>query len=52
LLARPDGTYAVELVRDGKHEVVPVTTGLFAQGLVQVSGAGIAEGDLVVVPAS
>ncbi|HEX6548727.1 MAG TPA: peptidoglycan-binding protein [Candidatus Dormibacteraeota bacterium] len=51
LLARPDGTYAVELVRGGKREVVPVTVGLFAQGMVQVSGAGIAEGDTVVVPA-
>lgn len=51
LLARAEGGYAVEVIRDGRHQVVPVTTGLFAQGKVQVSGSGLAEGDLVVVPA-
>lgn len=52
LVARADGTYAIELVRGGRHEVIPVTIGLFAQGKVQISGSGFSEGDTVVVPAS
>jgi hypothetical protein len=51
LVARTDGSYAIELVRGGRHEFVHVTTGLFAQGMVQVTGDGFAEGDTVVVPA-
>jgi hypothetical protein len=53
LLARPAG-YAVEEVTAGRHHLVPVTLGLFddAAGLVQVSGAGLAAGQRVVVPAS
>ena len=54
LLARPAG-YAVEEVGPGgRHHLVPVTLGLFdgAAGLVQVSGAGLAAGQRVVVPAS
>jgi peptidoglycan hydrolase-like protein with peptidoglycan-binding domain len=51
LLARPDGTYALELDRQGTHEQVVVTTGLFAAGMVEVSGSGITEGTTVVVPA-
>jgi peptidoglycan hydrolase-like protein with peptidoglycan-binding domain len=51
LVARTDGSYAIELVLGGRHEFVHVTTGLFAQGMVQVSGDGFAEGDSVVVPA-
>jgi hypothetical protein len=52
LLARPGG-YAVEEVTGGHHHLVPVTLGLFddAAGLVQVSGAGLAAGQHVVVPA-
>src|SRR5215472_5587922 len=52
LLARPGG-YAVEEVTGGHHHLVPVTLGLFddAAGLVQVSGADLAAGQHVVVPA-
>src|SRR5262245_26792664 len=53
LLARPGG-YAVEEVTGGHHHLVPVRLGLFddVAGLVQVSGAGLAAGQRVVVPAS
>jgi multidrug efflux pump subunit AcrA (membrane-fusion protein) len=50
LLAVPGGGYAVEVVTDSGTEVVPVTTGLFADGRVEVSGDGIAEGTRVGVP--
>jgi peptidoglycan hydrolase-like protein with peptidoglycan-binding domain len=50
LLAGTDG-YTVEVVQDdGSTDLVPVTTGFFAQGRVEVSGEGLAEGDEVVVP--
>lgn len=55
LLALTGGGYAVEEVEaDGTHQLVGVGLGLFddAQGLVQVSGSGIAAGQRVVVPAS
>jgi Putative peptidoglycan binding domain len=55
LLARATGGYAVEEVSPaGRHHLVPVTLGLFddAAGLVQVSGAGLAAGQRIVVPAS
>jgi hypothetical protein len=55
LLARAAGGYAVEEVSPaGRHHLVPVTLGLFddAAGLVQVSGAGLAAGQRIVVPAS
>ena len=55
LLALADGGYAVEAVNgDGTHRLVPVTPGLFddAAELVQVTGAGLAAGQHVVVPAS
>jgi peptidoglycan hydrolase-like protein with peptidoglycan-binding domain len=48
LLARRGGGYAVELVPGGR--LVPVRTGLFADGLVAVSGAGIRPGTRVAVP--
>jgi peptidoglycan hydrolase-like protein with peptidoglycan-binding domain len=51
LLAQPDGGSEIEVVRAGHHDLVPVTTGLFAGGLVEISGTGFAEGDSVVVPA-
>jgi len=53
LLARPGGGYAVEVTGAGGHHLVAVTPGLFddAAGLVQVSGAGLAAGQHVVVPA-
>jgi hypothetical protein len=53
LLAQSGGGYAVEVVgAGGKHHLVPVSLGLFddAQGLVQVSGSGLADGQQVVVP--
>jgi peptidoglycan hydrolase-like protein with peptidoglycan-binding domain len=53
LLALAGGGYAVEEVSArGVHHLVPVTTGLFddADGLVAVSGAGLAAGQRVVVP--
>jgi hypothetical protein len=53
LLARANGGYAVEVTGAGGHHLVPVTPGLFddAAGLVQVTGAGLAAGQHVVVPA-
>jgi hypothetical protein len=53
LLAQSGGGYAVEVVdADGIHHLVAVTLGLFddADGLVQVSGAGLAAGQKIVVP--
>jgi hypothetical protein len=50
LLALPDGGFAVEVVADGSSALVPVDTGLFASGRVEVSGEGIAEGIRVGVP--
>jgi len=53
LLAQSGGGYAVEVVNArGNHDLVPVSLGLFddADGLVQVSGSGLAVGQQVVVP--
>jgi hypothetical protein len=53
LLALSSGGYAVEEIgADGRHSLVAVTTGLFddADGVVQVSGSGLAVGQRVVVP--
>ncbi len=53
LLSLEEGGYAVEEVAaDGVHHLVAVTTGTFddADGLVQVSGPGLAPGQRVVVP--
>jgi peptidoglycan hydrolase-like protein with peptidoglycan-binding domain len=51
LLARPDGTYAIEIDRQGTRSLAEVKTGLFADGFVEISGPAIAEGLTVVVPA-
>jgi hypothetical protein len=53
LLARPGGGYAVQLVVGGDRRRVAVRTGLFDEtaGLVEVQGAGLAEGQRVEVPA-
>jgi hypothetical protein len=54
LLALASGGFAVEVVgANGKHALVPVTTGLFddTDGLVQVTG-NLTPGQRVVVPAS
>ena len=53
LLAQAGGGYAVEVVHAGGiHRLVPVTLGLFddADGLVQVTGTGLAAGQRIVVP--
>ena len=53
LLARSGGGYAVEVVDPGGiHHLVSVSLGLFddADGLVQVTGSGLAAGQAVVVP--
>jgi peptidoglycan hydrolase-like protein with peptidoglycan-binding domain len=48
LLALAEGGYGLEVVRgDGTTKVVRVDTGLFAEGKVEVRGAGIAEGTVV-----
>jgi peptidoglycan hydrolase-like protein with peptidoglycan-binding domain len=53
LLARAGGGYAVVAVSGGDRRRVPVRTGLFdeAGGLVEIAGAGLAEGATVEVPA-
>jgi hypothetical protein len=54
LLALAGGGYAVEEVSPGgRHHLAAVSLGLFddADGLVQVTGSGIAAGPRVVVPA-
>jgi Putative peptidoglycan binding domain len=55
LLARPGGNYAVEVAgAGGARRLVAVSTGLFddADGLVQVTGSGLADGQRVVVASS
>jgi peptidoglycan hydrolase-like protein with peptidoglycan-binding domain len=44
LVAAPGGGYTVEVVADGEASFVPVETGMFAQGMVEISGSGITEG--------
>ncbi|MEV3920101.1 peptidoglycan-binding domain-containing protein [Actinomadura coerulea] len=50
LVALREGGFGVEVVKGGASSYVPVETGLFADGKVEVSGPGIAEGALVGVP--
>ncbi|MGP4025424.1 peptidoglycan-binding protein [Actinomadura sp. 3N407] len=50
LLARGDGGYAVQVVQDGRVRTVPVETGVFTEGQVEISGSGLAEGVQVGVP--
>jgi hypothetical protein len=55
LLAQSNGGYAVEVVGPaGTNHLVPVSLGLFddADGLVQVTGSGLAASQKVVVPAT
>jgi peptidoglycan hydrolase-like protein with peptidoglycan-binding domain len=50
LLALAGGGYGVEVVLpSGAHRLIGVHTGIFAGGLVQVSGAGLTSGTKVVV---
>jgi Putative peptidoglycan binding domain len=53
LLAQPGGGYAVQVLQGGSRRLVAVRTGLFDEtaGLVEVNGAGLAEGATVQVPA-
>ena len=50
LLAVAGGGYALEVVDLDSTRLVGVELGLFSDGLVEVTGAGIREGDDVVVP--
>jgi multidrug efflux pump subunit AcrA (membrane-fusion protein) len=44
LLALAEGGYGLEVIDDGASRIVPVTTGLFADGKVEVSGPEVREG--------
>jgi peptidoglycan hydrolase-like protein with peptidoglycan-binding domain len=50
LLVLSGGGYAVEVDHNGVREELPVTTGLFAEGMVEITGQEITEGTMVVVP--
>ncbi|MEV0170104.1 peptidoglycan-binding protein [Streptomyces sp. NPDC050803] len=51
LVALEQGRFGVEVVRkDGSTAYVPVETGLFANGRVEISGAGITAGTTVGMP--
>jgi peptidoglycan hydrolase-like protein with peptidoglycan-binding domain len=50
LLALPAGGYGVEVVDGEATRIVSVETGMFAAGLVEISGADIVEGMRVGVP--
>lgn len=50
LVALSEGGFGVEVVKGATSAYVPVETGLFADGKVEVSGAGITEGTVVGVP--
>jgi peptidoglycan hydrolase-like protein with peptidoglycan-binding domain len=50
LLALAEGGYGLEVVDRGRTRTVPVQAGLFADGRVEVTGAGLAEGQTVGVP--
>jgi len=52
LTVLPGGGYAVDVIESGGRHRVPVTTGLFSDSLVQVTGAGLQEGQSVEVPSS
>ena len=52
LLALQGGGYGVDVVSDRSTHLVGVTTGLYSNNLVQVSGAGISAGARVQVPSS
>ncbi len=50
LLALPQGGFGVEVVDGVTTRIVPVKTGMFAAGKVEIGGEGIAEGVRVGVP--
>lgn len=51
LLALAEGGYGVEVIDGTSTRVVPVTTGMFANGRVEVSGHGLTEHTKVGMPA-
>jgi hypothetical protein len=50
LVALREGGYAVEVVSGGTSSYVKVETGMFASGMVEVTGTGLSEGLTVGVP--
>lgn len=50
LVAQAEGGYGVQVVEGSTTRFVPVETGMFAEGRVEVSGDGLAEGITVGVP--
>ncbi|MDX3005570.1 peptidoglycan-binding protein [Kribbella solani] len=50
LLAVSEGGYGVQVVADGTSKVVAVRTGMFADGRVEIAGAGLAAGMQVGMP--
>jgi hypothetical protein len=50
LLALPQGGFGLEIVETDTSRIVPVKTGVFAGGRVEVTGEGTAEGMRVGVP--
>jgi membrane fusion protein, multidrug efflux system len=50
LVALAEGGYGVEVVSGSTSRYVPVTTGLFSNGRVEIEGSGIREGTRVGVP--
>ena len=53
LLALAGGGYGVDVIESGgRHRLIPVQTGIFDTGRVQVAGQGLSEGMTVAVPAS
>jgi Putative peptidoglycan binding domain len=50
LTATGSGGYAIETLEGGRRSELPVTPGMFADGYVQIEGAGVREGLTVVEP--
>ncbi|WP_027345678.1 peptidoglycan-binding domain-containing protein [Hamadaea tsunoensis] len=50
LVALAEGGYGVQVADNGGTRFTAVTLGMFGQGRVEVTGPGLAEGTLVVVP--
>ncbi|WP_341718096.1 peptidoglycan-binding protein [Micromonospora sp. FIMYZ51] len=50
LLALAEGGYGLEILDAGSSRIVAVTTGLFADGRVEVTGDGVTEGTTVGMP--
>jgi hypothetical protein len=49
LVALAEGGYAVERVSGATSQLVAVEPGAFGDGIVEITGDGVAEGDSVVV---